>query len=59
MQAMRVHGACGLVVAFISKKECGIDGGCAGDLRQFSIWVVFDVLAEIKWNYRVKPQFLN
>jgi hypothetical protein len=37
MQAVRVHGACGFVVTFISKKECGIDGGCAGDPHQFSI----------------------
>jgi hypothetical protein len=37
MQAVRVNGACGFVVTFISEKECCIDGGCAGDLRQFSI----------------------
>jgi len=37
MQAVRVHGACGFVVTFISEMECGINGGCAGDLRQFSI----------------------
>jgi hypothetical protein len=37
MEAVRVHSACGFVVTFISEKECGIDGCCAGDLRQFSI----------------------